>query len=166
MNSPERKGLEPRGEGQVAESCRRTYTPAHMTKLTIRWVIKDRLARGARPGFSGRRAVQVSQSSVDAWLRRVKTRYGIRSIICLLDENHLRFYSRIPGGLISYYRKRGLKVEFVRVRNRRNFSEAQLEKVRIAYRRFANTAVLVHCSAGRGRTGKAVAHIKACFHSR
>jgi hypothetical protein len=103
-----------------------------MAKATIRWVIKDRLTRGARPGFSGRRAVQVSQSTVDAWLRRVKTRYGIRSIICLLDENHLKFYSRIPGELISYYRNCGFKVEFVRVRNRRLFSDAQLSKVWLA----------------------------------
>jgi hypothetical protein len=134
--------------------------PAHMAKATIRWTIKDRLARASRPGFSGRCAVQVSQSTVDDWLRRVKTRYGIRSIICLLDENHLRFYSSIPGGLISYYRTCGFKVEFIRVRNRRNFSDAQLQKVWLAYKRLANSPVLVHCSAGRGRTGKAVAHIR------
>jgi protein tyrosine phosphatase len=131
-----------------------------MANATIRWVIKDRLARGARPGFSGRRAVQVSQSTVDAWLKRLKTRFGIRSIICLLDENHLKFYSRLPGGLVSYYRTRGLEVEFLRVRNRRMFSDAQLRKVWLAYKRLANAPVLVHCSAGRGRTGKAVTHIR------
>ena len=147
------------GAGQVAESRRRTYTPAHMAKATIRWVIKDRLARGARPGFSGRRAVQVSQSAVDAWLRRVKTRYGIRSIITIFDENHLRFYS-VPGGLISYYRNCGFKVEFIRVRSRHLFSDAQLRKVWLAYKRSANAPVLVHCSAGRVRTGKAVTHIR------
>ena len=148
------------GAGQVAESRRRTYTPAHMANATIRWVIKDRLARGARPGFSGRRAVQVSQPTVDAWLRRVKTRYGIGSIICLLDENHLRLYSRIPGGLVSHYRTCGFKVEFIRVRNRRMLADAQLRKVWLAYKRLANAPVLVHCSAGRGRTGKAVTHIR------
>ena len=34
----------------------------------------------------------VPKSVVDAWLKKARTRFGIRSIICLLDQRQLRIY--------------------------------------------------------------------------
>ena len=137
-----------------------------MKIATFQWVIEGHLVKGKRPGFSGRATRPVSRATVDTWLQTAKDRFGVRSIICLLDERRLRLYSRISGGLIQYYRSRGFKVALIRVPNRHSMRQSHLSAVRVAYRRFAAAPVLVHCSAGRGRTGKAIAHIKACLHSR
>jgi protein tyrosine phosphatase len=140
--------------------------PVDMKIVTFQWVIEGRLVKGKRPGFLGRAARPVSKAKVDTWLRTAKDRFEVRSIICLLDERHLRLYSQIPGGLIRFYRSRGFNVALIRVPNRHIMNQSHLSAIRVAYRKFASAPVLVHCSAGRGRTGKAVAYIKACFHSR
>ena len=49
----------------------------------------------------------VPKSVVDAWLKKARTRFGIRSIICLLDHRQLRLYLELKMDLISYDRASG-----------------------------------------------------------
>jgi len=109
----------------------------------FRWVIENELVRGPRPRCSKKWARrQVPQSAVDRWIKKAKRDYGIRSIICLLDQYHLRLYEQLPVDLLSYYRASGLKVKHIPVRDRQRppMSRHQLKKVwRAPWRRFALT---------------------------
>jgi len=126
----------------------------------FRWILKNELAGGPRPRNGKQRLGQVSKSAVDTWLRQAR-RLGIRSIICFLDERELRRYQTLPVGLVPYYRANGFIVEHIPAANHQKppLSARDLRKTWEAYNRL-HKPVLIHCSAGRSRTGAAVRYIK------
>jgi len=120
------------------------------------WVIEDKLARWHRPGYS---STKVSQDEVDKWIERVKSE-GIKSIICLLNEEQLDYYNTLPNGLIDYYQQQGFHVAHIPAPDLQKppLSDEQLQKALEAYQKLPKP-VLVHCSAGIDRTGAAIKHI-------
>jgi protein tyrosine phosphatase (PTP) superfamily phosphohydrolase (DUF442 family) len=129
----------------------------------IRYAIQDRLAGSSRPGYSPGGDRPVPKCVVDAWIADAKAR-GIRSIICLLADEHLKLYADLGVNLPSYYSQHGFEVAHVPVRDHQRppLDANALERIAQAYVALPKP-VLVHCSAGIDRTGRALEYLAQRF---
>jgi protein tyrosine phosphatase (PTP) superfamily phosphohydrolase (DUF442 family) len=123
-------------------------------------VIAGNLWRGQRPGYSGEHGARVPQATVDDWIHQAKA-CRINSIICLLADDQLHLYEDLPSDLVSYYRAAEFEVAHVPAADHQQppLSPDDLERIWRAYQELPKP-VLVHCSAGFDRTGRAVEWIQ------
>jgi hypothetical protein len=86
------------------------------------------------PDGDENREGKYQKSVVDAWLKQAKTKFGIRSIICLLEQRQLRLYDGLQMDLVSYL-ARGFHVAHIPVRNYKHpvLSGQELERAWKAY---------------------------------
>lgn len=120
-----------------------------MDSPRIEWAIPGRLARAPRP----------DPGDLDAWLSEANAR-GIRSILCLLDHHQLSRYADLPGGLLESYRAAGFQAHHLPIQDLQDppIPAETLPEVWRLFRELPGP-LLIHCWAGRDRTGAAVNYI-------
>ncbi len=130
-----------------------------------KWVIDGTLARSSRPGYGGERSSPVAPAQVDDWISEAKS-FGIRSIICLLHDEHLKLYKDLPTDLVSYYEGAGFFAEHLPVKDYQSppIPDDVLRKIWNAYQKLEKPT-LIHCSAGIDRTGAAIYFIQTKLKS-
>lgn len=122
----------------------------------IEWSVSRVLARGPRPGFP---ESAVSRFEVEDWVREARS-LGICTILCLLSESELGIYAAalaVVGGLLGFYRSRGLAVRHVPLEPGRDpaVNEQQLAEL-VAIFKASKKPVLVHAASNNARTSAAI----------
>jgi protein tyrosine phosphatase (PTP) superfamily phosphohydrolase (DUF442 family) len=130
----------------------------------IREEIPDVLFATSRPGYDYGANAPVLPEVVAHWIAEVES-MGAKSIICLLNDQHLKLYGALPDGLLQAYRDAGFEVGHVPVvdHQRPPLSGIELKSVEQHFNELPKPT-LIHCSAGVDRTGAAVRYLKT-LHS-
>lgn len=113
-----------------------------------------------RPGYHSSDREDIDLAEVDAWIKRMKNA-GIRRVVCLLGDDQLAFYHRVPEGLLrTYEREFGSEnVLPAPVEDYHLIDPTTLDTV-IRFLKASDASgnkVVVHCSGGSGRTGHVLA---------
>ncbi|MBN1664089.1 MAG: tyrosine-protein phosphatase [Deltaproteobacteria bacterium] len=118
----------------------------------MNWVIEGTLARSARPGYPSRYVEKdVVLSSIEYWKSQ-----GIRSVICLMTGDELLYYPE-EGDLLDLYHESDLFARVIPVENHKEhpLDASEMHALWTVYQAIEKP-VLIHCSAGKDRTGAAV----------
>ena len=121
------------------------------------WAKKDVLASSSRPGYPAKMVhIQTLKDTMEKWHS-----INIKSVICLLSEKELSmYYKQIDGGLISYYQSEGFNVFCLDIDDFQT-PPLNMDELNIINKQFDSLKkpVLIHCGAGKDRTGRAVEFI-------
>jgi protein tyrosine phosphatase (PTP) superfamily phosphohydrolase (DUF442 family) len=120
------------------------------------WVIEGVIARAQRPGYPANRP---ALEKMQEWAETVKG-MGVKSILSIIDYPQIEQYDFLNldgGGLFGFYRTLGFQVAHVPADDykRPPLNDQELDAVWSAFERLEKP-VLIHCSAGRDRTGAAL----------
>lgn len=129
--------------------------------VVIEWSVFRVLARASRPGYPEH---AVSRVEVENWVREARS-LGVSTVICLLSDSELGIYAAalaVVGGLLGFYRSRGLEVRHVPVPDAQDppLTDEQIAILVDAYKNAPKPVVIHGSSMGSSRTVAAVDELK------
>ncbi len=127
---------------------------------------EDEYVYGAqRPGFPGK---FVQKQLIDQWLGLMR-KQEISRVVCLLPEEELGYYPTITGGLLGAYVEAFGEgsVLWAPTKDRSLLSGEAVKHICIFLYDALNSGqkTVIHCSAGLGRTGQALAAWLVFYHN-
>lgn len=121
----------------------------------------DQTVYGAsRPGYGLTSNIQ--DIDVNTWIEAMSNA-GITRVIVLLDDRQMAYYE---NNLLTQYKSKFIKVDWIPIAD---FGLPTLQDLRLILKALAaaqdaGDKVVVHCSAGMGRTGLSLAAWLVCRH--